>query len=206
MRPLATAEERARAREQLGLPLGARVVVHLGWDWHRKGGDLFAGAAAQLAHREDLVLLTVGGGEPGERALAELGLNDRVRVVPPIADAARLYAAADVLVSPSRDEGMPFSMIEALSRGSGVVATRLPGQLYVGRDLDAVRFTGFDAGEIAAAVLDLLARDPATLAADARAGHERVAASMDLEVWGRNLMERYRRHAQVRRPDDRSTP
>ena len=43
--PIPTRHRRGagRAREQLGLPPDARVVVHLGWDWHRKGGDLFLG-------------------------------------------------------------------------------------------------------------------------------------------------------------------
>ena len=99
---------------------------------------------------------------------------------------------------------MPFSMIEALSRGIGVVASALPGQLYVGRDLGAVRFTPLDPGALAAAWPDLLARDAATVVADADAAHPAIAGSMDLEDWARQLIDRYRRHAQVLPPDDRS--
>ena len=78
-----------------------------------------------------------------------------------------------------------------------MVASAIPGQLYVGRDLGAVRFTRLDAGAIAAGVADLLARDAATVDADADAGHRRIAGSMDLEDWWRRLIDRYRRRAQV---------
>jgi hypothetical protein len=61
--PLVTPDERARARAAVGVPADARVVMHLGWDWHRKGGDLFVGAAARLAGRENIVFLSVGGGD-----------------------------------------------------------------------------------------------------------------------------------------------
>jgi glycosyltransferase involved in cell wall biosynthesis len=202
--PLVTPQERAAARQELGLRPDARVVLHLSWDWHLKGGDIFLGAVARLAERDNLTFLTLGGGDIAAVAVAAAGLSDRVRVLDPVDDARGLYAAADVLVSPSRDEGMPFSMIEALSRGIGVVASAIPGQLYVGRDLGAVRFTPLDAGALAAGVADLLARDAATVEADADAAHRRIAGSMDLEDWSRRLIDRYRRRAQVLSPDDRS--
>ena len=189
--PLVTGQERALARERLGLMPAARVVLHFGWDWHRKGGDVFLDAVLRLSDRDDLAFVTLGGGDVGAAEIRARGLTDRVRLLEPVDDANHLYAAADVLVSPSREEGMPFSMIEALSRGIGVVASTLPGQLYVGRDLGACEFTELDAGELAAGVEALLARDEATVAQDARDAHDWIAASMDIEVWAQRLLARY---------------
>ena len=47
----------------------------------------------------------------------------RVRLVGETSDPAGLLAAADVLVLPSRTEGMPGVIIEAMMRGVPVVAT-----------------------------------------------------------------------------------
>jgi len=193
--PLVTPDERASAREELGLPADARVVVHLGWDWLRKGGDLLLDAVERLDDLDDLVVLSVGSGEVGARAIAAQGLEGRVRQLDPFDDTSRLYAATDVLVHPSRDEGMPLSVIEALSRGIGVVASSIPGHRYVGRDLGAIRYSELEPGGIAAGVRELLARDPAIVDRDARNAHERVAASLDLRQWAEALRDRYRRRA-----------
>src|SRR5581483_9017182 len=118
----------------------------------RKGGDLFLSAVRELGERP-LVALTVGGRQSGEDPAS-------VRVLPPADDVAGLYAAADVFVSPSRAEGMPFALLEALSRGVAVVATDIPGQRLVGGSLAARRMTGFDPIELAQAIGDLLGRPP----------------------------------------------
>jgi len=193
--PLATPQERAAARERLGLSPRARVVLHFGWDWYLKGGDLLLGAARRLNGRDDVVFLTVGGGDVAAAAIAASGLGDRVRLLEPVESAGSLYAAADVLLSPSRTEGMPFSMIESLACGTAVVASAVPGQLYVGRDLAACRFTGLDADEVVAGITGMLARDAATVEADARAARDRIVTSMDIELWAERLIALYRRSA-----------
>ena len=190
--PLPSPAERATARTRLGVPAGSRLVLHLGWDWHRKGGDLFLAAVARLAERSDLVFATVGGGSAAAAEVRARGLGQRVRLLEPVEDAAGLFAAADVVVSPSRQEGMPFSMTEALCRGTPVVASAIPGQVYVGRDLGACRLTSHDPAAIAAGVDAILARDEAAVARDARAAHDRIVEDMDIEVWAQRLVARYR--------------
>jgi glycosyltransferase involved in cell wall biosynthesis len=55
--------------------------------------------------------------------VAELGLTDRIRLVGPQADIAPWYAAADLLVHPSRTETYGMVVTEALARGLPVLTT-----------------------------------------------------------------------------------
>ena len=177
----ATAAERAEARRQLGLPADGPVLLHFGWDWERKGGDLFLDAVRILAGRGRAVTgATVGG-----RAAAE------VVAIPADSSARTLYAAADVFVSPSRAEGMPFAILEALASSVPVVASELPGQTAVAAGLGACRLTPLDAAALAAAIESLLDRDPATAARDAAEAAERVRAEYDLAPWAERLLGLY---------------
>jgi len=77
------------------------------------------------------VLLLAGrsyGYEGGLKALAfDLGLGDSVRFLGPVDDVAALLGAVDLCVHSSRTEGLPNSVLEAMSAGVPVVATDLPG-------------------------------------------------------------------------------
>jgi len=78
----------------------------------------------------DVALLVVGDGPlDGElRSLAkELGVADRVRVTGRVPDIHPYYAVSDVFVSPSRGEGLPITLLEAMAAELPVVATDIPG-------------------------------------------------------------------------------
>lgn len=57
----------------------------------------------------------------------DLGLDDRVRFLGYVPDAARLIAAADVFVLASVHKGLPVAVMEALALGVPIVATRAGG-------------------------------------------------------------------------------
>lgn len=177
----ATAEERLAARRTLGLPEDGVMLLHFGWDWERKGGDLFLDAVRILAGRgRPLTAVSVGG-----RAAAELATP------PPGAPVRTLYAAADVFVSPSRAEGMPFAILEALASSVPVVASDLPGQAAIGGGLGACRVTPLDARALADAIESLLDRGPEAAARDAAEAVERVRAEYDLAPWSARLLGLY---------------
>lgn len=188
--PIADPAARSAARSELGLDPEAPVLMHFGWDWYRKGGDLFL-EAVRLLDEPGLMAVTVGGGDEAAALAVQLGVTERVTVLDPRDDAAILHAAADLFVSSSRAEGMPFAMAEALSTGVGVAATDIPGQVLIGEGLPGCRLTPAEPGAIAAAIADLLARDPAQVQADSQAASRAIVERMGLPAWAERLADLY---------------
>lgn len=190
--PLQGRHEQLGARARLGLPSEGVVLMHFGWDWQRKGGDVYFRAAAELRRGgRDLVAVTVGGEEPARRAAAELGIADVVRVLAPTNQVVDLYAAADVLVMPSRAEGMPFAMAEALSCGRPVVATDAPGEREIAGRLSACRLIPAEPHAIASATAALLDRDASAAGTDAAEARRSLEERLALPRWADRLMGRY---------------
>ena len=177
----ATETERLAARRSLELTQDGVVLLHFGWDWQRKGGDLFLEVVRILTGRGRAVTAVTVGGR------TEAGLVTLPSGIP----VQTLYAAADVFVSPSRAEGMPFSILEALASSVPVAASDVPGQAAIARGLGACRVTPLDAQALAGAIESLLDRDPDTVASDAAAAAERVRTEYDLVPWAARLLDLY---------------
>jgi glycosyltransferase involved in cell wall biosynthesis len=185
-------QEREIARLRLGLPGDQPLLVHFGWDWDRKGGDLFLQAVRGLRERGiEAVGVTVGGGEPARALREQLGLGHAVHVLKPTEDVRALYAAADVFCSPSRAEGTPYSVMEALSSGTPVVASDIPGHTLMGAGIASCLITPHDPAAIVDAVEGLAERDSHEVAADALGAHLWMRENLHLPRWSAGLVERY---------------
>jgi glycosyltransferase involved in cell wall biosynthesis len=142
---LATSERRRAARRALGLPEAAVVVGSfqkdgVGWDEGMepkgvKGPDVLLRALAVLKPRlpELWVLLTGPARGFVRRGLEEAGVPYRHRRVRRYADMAACFHALDAYAIPSRQEGGPKALLEAMAAGVPVVSTR------VGQAMDLVR-------------------------------------------------------------------
>ena len=153
----------------------------------------------------EAVGVTVGGGDRRGRCATQLGLEHAVHVLEPTDDVRTLYSAADVFMSPSRAEGTPYSVMEALSSGTAVVASDIPGHALMGAGIDSCAITPHDPGHIAAAVERLIDRAPHEVAADALAASSLDAREPALPRWSAGLVDRYE-HALQARPDRRPPP
>src|SRR5579884_2521132 len=154
----ATPERRRSARRALGLSEEARVVLHFGWDWEVKGGELLLAIAERMVGLEDVVLVTVLGEDLRNRA--RLDGHPNVRALAPSDDVTQLYAASDVFLSCSKDEGMPLAMLEALACGLPVAATDLPVHRQLLDGLPGGEVIPRDPGPAAAVVERLAALSP----------------------------------------------
>ena len=137
------------ARAALGLPLDSDVLLFAGRIQPLKAPDVLLRAVSLLLEREPfrrrhLVVPIVGGpsgsGLDAPHALVdlarELGIEDVVRFVPPVAqvDLARWYAAATVVAVPSYNESFGLVAAEAQATGTPVVAAAVGGLTTVVRD------------------------------------------------------------------------
>jgi glycosyltransferase involved in cell wall biosynthesis len=129
--------DRASARERLQIPTSARVAAwHGRISYHPKGIDILLDAWGRVrAHRPDADdrLLMIGTGDDAGRLRSEIrsrrlaGIHWRDEFVVDKSEIREVLAAADVYVFPSRHEGFPVALVEAMASGLPVVATDAPG-------------------------------------------------------------------------------
>ncbi len=135
------------------------LVVSVGRLCHARGPDL-AVAALALMRTPAARLRLVGDGE--DRAALEmqvraLGLAARVELTGFRQDPAPDFRAADVVIVPSRYDGMALVLLEAMACGAAVVATRVAGSSALAGA--GVLVAPEDPGALAGAV-DALLADP----------------------------------------------
>lgn len=124
----ADVEMRMRARKSFGIPDDAFVLVYAAEFSGRKNQQALLRAAARLPER--VWLLLAGRGDLLEECkdlARELGIADRVVFAGFVKDVERCYHAADLCLSTSRSEGLPFNLMEAMSCALPVVATAVKG-------------------------------------------------------------------------------
>ena len=93
-----------------------------------KGVDLAIGALSHLGPEWALVVFGEGSRRQElEAQVAACGLSERVRLLGFRPDARRFFAAADVVLIPSRQESIGLVAIEAMALGSRLVATAVGG-------------------------------------------------------------------------------
>lgn len=139
-----------------------------------KGVDIFIDVCRLLRQSGMVFSALIAGDGPDrpalERRTRELGLDDAVRFLGAVSNVAALYDTLDALVIPSRSEGLPNVLLEALRADLPVVSTRVGAVPEVLREpAGGIIVDRINAASIARAVPAALSltRDPAAIAARA---------------------------------------
>lgn len=123
--------DRQAIRAELGIEADVPLLLAVGNIKAEKGyEDLLAAAEQLIATGEHDFHLAIAG-EAADKALTDAlrqrtdqgALAGRVSWLGRRDDVDRLYAAADIFVLPSRSEGLPMALLEAMSAGLAVVAS-----------------------------------------------------------------------------------
>jgi len=124
-------EIRRDVRAELGLDPGEVLALTVANIRSEKGHDVLLAAASEITTGDTAVRFVWVGDGPRRDALTAArdagGLTRRVQVLGARQDVVRLMTAADLFVLPSRQEGLPVALMEAMSAGLPVVATTVGG-------------------------------------------------------------------------------
>ncbi len=167
--PPADDRDRTAARRRLGVDPAVPLAVCVGRVTRQKGQDMLVSAWHRVRrHCPDAELSLVGDGDllPALRATPVPG----VRFAGAVTDVRPWLVAADLVVLPSRWEGLPLTALEALATGRCVVASAVPGLAELLAPGAGALVAPEDPAALAGA-LALRLRDPA------RTGAEGVAAA-----------------------------
>ncbi len=133
--PFETARQLSQNQHQADRPLTVGLVGRLSWE---KNVDLFLRSAAQvLAHLSSTRFLVVGDGADRpklEALLDQLGIRSNVTLLGRTENMPAVYASFDLMVSSSRQEGLPIAILEGMASSLPVVATAVGAVPTVVRD------------------------------------------------------------------------
>jgi glycosyltransferase involved in cell wall biosynthesis len=133
MRPFELEFDSADARRELGIPVSAPMVLHVGRMAPPKNHLRLAELAGEiLAACPDAYAVFVGREADRIKAamierLRAVGVMDRIRFAGERNDVPRLMKSADLFLFPSLWEGLPGAVLEACAAGTPVLASRIPG-------------------------------------------------------------------------------
>ena len=123
--------DRATKRAELGIPEDAFAFLTVGELIPRKGHELLIRAFSK-SNISGAQLLICGSGREKEHLTAlikELGISDRAHLLGFRNDIYELLKCADAFVFPSKQEGLPVALMEAMAAGLPCIASRIRGNV-----------------------------------------------------------------------------
>ena len=138
--PVGSKAEKIKLREKLNLPAEAILATHVGAVHPRKGTDLLVEAWSKLVAKHDNLHLVLIGPRYDqtreelkefryqiEQAIKLTGKQANIHFVGQIENVKDYLQASDMFVFPSKREGMPNAVLEAMATGLPVIVTPFIG-------------------------------------------------------------------------------
>ena len=194
----ATAQRsRVALRHELATPANATALLALGSLDYRKGLDVLLAACSLWPADAPPIHLWIAGDGPERQSLTE-----QARCLPPTihiqflgqrSDPADLLAASDIVVMPSRAEGMGNTALEAMASERPIVASAVGGLAHsIIPEETGLLVPPENPAALRAALLRLV-RDPALRHRFARAGQTRVTTTFTPTAMVESYLSLYHR-------------
>ena len=193
-------EARVRIRKAWGIPADAFVFGSVGRLSYQKALEVAIDAFASVlrnASGREMYLVLVGEGDERARLTSHaenLGLRGRV-LLPGFARQPRdAYQGLDVFMIPSRFEGLPFALVEAMASGCEVVGTAVGGvpEAVSNPELGTL-VEPLNVAQLEAAMKQALMRSPSDRAERSRVARAHVARHFNLATLCLELVARLER-------------
>lgn len=183
--------DRGAARRALGLPPDGPLLVAVGNLYPVKDHATLLRALVELPGAR--VAIAGRGDEEANllRLASELGIGARVHLLGLRDDVDRILAAADIFVQPSRSEGLPLAILEAMAAGLPVVATRVGGMGEAILDGETGILVEPGKPDALARALRSLLDDPEQLRPLGVAAHQRAQAEFSVQTMARRYEALY---------------
>ncbi len=170
---------------EFGIPAGRRAITFVGRLEPQKGLPWLLDTAVQWLPRvSDCDLLLVGSGKQRsdlKHQARELGIADRVHLAGWRSDVLEILAASDLLVLPSRWEGMPNVVLQAMALGLPVLATEAEGTRELLGDQFGPQTAPFGETQVFSDKLVAIISDPADAERLAIGNRQRAMAEFSLK-------------------------
>ena len=198
-RPAASPTERAALRAQLGFPVDARIAVTIGQIGLRKGLDVLANAAPELAGAIPNLYFVIVGERYSAKAesrqfevdlrasFESAGLADRVHWLGYRDDVPSILRAVDLLIHPARQEPFGRVLLEAASTGLSIVSADVGGTPEMLVDGESARLIPPDNADALTSVVTDLLTDPAQRQRIGAAARRRVIERFSVQDAAKNL-------------------
>jgi glycosyltransferase involved in cell wall biosynthesis len=191
-----TEARRAHARASLHARPDDELVLAVARQEPQKNLDVLVAAIAELVKTRPQAQLVIAGREGNatpqiKAAIERHHLGSSVQLLGARDDVPDLLCAADVFVLPSRREGMPGSVIEAMALEVPVVASGLPQTREV--TADNALFAPIGEALPLARVIEASLANPGAAAERARRGRERFEEHFTIQQTSRAMVDFYLR-------------
>jgi len=186
-------------RASLALPEGTKLALMFGYNFEVKGVDLAVEAVRLLREREHIpaalaIALSSKLESVRARILAQLcvdTLPDWILLLPPREDVGSYYRMADVFLSPSRQEGFCYALVEAAYCRTPVLASAIDAQRDLALPKEAF-FPPQDAAALSAAISRVFQQGNTQEQRDALVQTaDRVKQTYSLSRWAERVFAAY---------------
>ena len=116
-------------RREFRINKKTKLILFVGSISSRKGVDTIISTISKI-DPENIIALLVGGGPELKKfksKVRKLNLQDRIIFTGPRKDVQNFYSEADIFFFPSRGEGMPGAVMEAMSYELPILTSNIPG-------------------------------------------------------------------------------